>query len=113
MRESGVVSAHVDSHYSFIGNGRKSAILQFWSKIQVHSQQIGKISRASVWVLHNLSEEKHPKIICLIKIKNLIKIYLFEFNVEQVRKLYSIRSYFFYLSPLYYFCKTVVSQQAR
>ncbi|XP_046819195.1 histone-lysine N-methyltransferase SETMAR-like [Vespa crabro] len=30
---------------------------QPWSTIQEHLQQIGKISRAGVWVPHNLSEE--------------------------------------------------------
>ncbi|XP_047365377.1 histone-lysine N-methyltransferase SETMAR-like [Vespa velutina] len=37
-----------------------------WSTIQEHLQQIGKISRAGVWVPHNLSEENkaNPSITC-------------------------------------------------
>ncbi|XP_014471571.1 PREDICTED: histone-lysine N-methyltransferase SETMAR-like [Dinoponera quadriceps] len=39
---------------------------QPWSTIQEHLQQIGKVSRASVWVPHNLSEKNktNRSIIC-------------------------------------------------
>ncbi|GFS52536.1 hypothetical protein TNCV_4851801 [Trichonephila clavipes] len=52
-------STLADKAFAVLYNVTQSRNCQtLWSTPQEHLQQIGKVSRAGIWVLHNLPEEK-------------------------------------------------------
>ncbi|XP_076166383.1 lymphocyte-specific helicase isoform X3 [Ptiloglossa arizonensis] len=55
--DNDVLSAEVEANPCQTIEELSNSLNQPWSTIQEHLQQIGKVSRAGVWVPHNLSEE--------------------------------------------------------
>lgn len=55
--DNDVLRAQVEANPCQTIEELSSTLNQPWSTIQEHLQQIGKVSRAGVWVPHNLSEE--------------------------------------------------------